>query len=317
LFAFIIKCNKANYDRDRIITSTSQYKTLSNMQSEGQQDGKAKEQLEPSAIARDQYFSSASNLEARIAIHKYGTNPEPWFNWLPTRLFSTSGPVNITDKHVLEVGAGTGELWNNVSPGVTRSLTLTDFSPAMCDRLRSREFIPGKQTFAGHERRVEVKQCNAADLPFADASFDVVVANHMLYHVDDPDKVLGEFARVARPGGSVVISLNGAKHMLELDELATGVLGRPASIIRTTARMTADNAQGLLQKHFDHVTAERFPGNLEVPVPEPVLAYLGSLGDPLSDEQESKLRGMIEKRIADDGGFRVQKDTVLFTARVY
>ena len=67
-------------------------------------------------------------------------------------------------------------------------LTLVDSSPAMCAQLRE---IPGAQ----------VEQCDAAALPFADASFDAVIANHMLYHVDDPAAVVHEFDRVLRPGG--------------------------------------------------------------------------------------------------------------------
>jgi ubiquinone/menaquinone biosynthesis C-methylase UbiE len=297
---------------------------LFNMQSQHQHQGKKDEgeykRLEPSTHARGQYFSSTSNLEARIAIHQYSTNPEPWFSWLCARLLSpSSGAICFRDGHVLEVGAGTGELWNHVSPSLTRSLTLTDFSPAMCDRLQTREFLQGTLSESDCDdarERVEVKQCDAADLPFPNGIFDVVIANHMLYHVDDPDKVLAEFIRVLKPGGTVVISLNGANHMVELHELATRALGRSLSIIETTARMTADNAQELLKKRFDCVTAERFPGNIHVPLPEPVIAYLESLsGEPFTDEQGNKLRAMIGNRIAEDGYFTVQKDTVLFTAR--
>ncbi|WP_239163194.1 class I SAM-dependent methyltransferase [Paractinoplanes rishiriensis] len=64
-------------------------------------------------------------------------------------------------------------------------LTLTDFSPAMCGRLRS---VPDAR----------VVRCDAARLPLGAASFGTVVANHMLYHLDDPDAALAEFARVLR-----------------------------------------------------------------------------------------------------------------------
>jgi len=38
-------------------------------------------------------------------------------------------------------------------------------------------------------------------IPYNDASFDVVIANHMLYHVPDLPKALAEIRRVLRPGG--------------------------------------------------------------------------------------------------------------------
>jgi ubiquinone/menaquinone biosynthesis C-methylase UbiE len=46
---------------------------------------------------------------------------------------------------------------------------------------------------------------DAQHLPFADASFDTVVANAMLHHVESPTRVLREMVRVRRPGGRLVI----------------------------------------------------------------------------------------------------------------
>ncbi|MEU9511955.1 class I SAM-dependent methyltransferase [Micromonospora sp. NPDC048169] len=129
-----------------------------------------------SARATSQYATTTGNLTARMALHSYGTNPHGWFGWLGERL-----PLG---GDVLEVGAGTGELWQRVShPG---RLILTDFSPAMCARLRE---VPG----AG------VLRCDAARLPFRAGSVDAVIANSMLYHLDDPDAALRDFARVLRP----------------------------------------------------------------------------------------------------------------------
>ena len=87
----------------------------------------------PSAHAISQYATTTGNLTARIALHAYGTNPQDWFSWLDERL-PLAGDV-------LEVGAGTGKLWTHVDHiGRRLSLTLTDFSPAMCEQLRT---IPG------------------------------------------------------------------------------------------------------------------------------------------------------------------------------
>jgi SAM-dependent methyltransferase len=74
---------------------------------------------------------------------------------------------------VLEVGAGTGELWKHIDYSKAR-LTLVDFSPAMCEKMRE---LP----------KGDIHQCDATSLSFDDGSFDLVIVNHMLFHVDNPD----------------------------------------------------------------------------------------------------------------------------------
>ncbi|MCM1020568.1 class I SAM-dependent methyltransferase, partial [Micromonospora sp. XM-20-01] len=145
---------------------------------------------------------------------------ESWFSWVRHRLPRTGD--------LLEVGAGTGELWRQSDHENRDSLNLvlTDFSEAMCDELRT---VPG----------ATVRQCEAT-LPFGDASFDTVVANHMLYHVDNPEAALREFARVLRPSGRVFIALNGEDHLPELFDVGAAI-GRP-SMIKKQAKLRADAA---------------------------------------------------------------------------
>jgi SAM-dependent methyltransferase len=250
--------------------------------------------MEASKHAVSQYSNTSDKLAARVAILSYDSNPKNWYSWLEEHL--------VVAGDVLEVGGGTGELWRHIGYSKAR-LTLTDFSPAMCDQLRDLK-IPG----------ATIQQCDAAKLPFPDASFDLVIANHMLYHLDDPDSAIKEFARVLRPGGRLKTALNGREHIAELLELGLAI-GRPSQILNA-ARITAETGPEHLAKHFEHVTAEPFPGDFVVPTSEPVLAYLGSWGDErLSSEQEASVRAVIELKTAADGNFRIRKDMVLLSAR--
>lgn len=250
----------------------------------------------PSSRAVQQYSSTTRNLTARISLHAYGTNTQDWFSWLSERL-PLSGEV-------LEAGAGTGKLWTRVdhqSRGLR--LTLTDFSPAMCERLRG---IPG----------AHVRQCDAADLPFTAGSFDTVVANHMLYHLDDPDAGLREFARVLRPGGRLAVAVNGRDHLAELTAIGPAI-GRPDLTLSTANNdVTAETGPALVARHFNAVAVERYPCDLEVPAADPVLAYLTSFTDePLTPRQQSAARDFVQARIDAHGSYHVRKDTVLITAK--
>lgn len=64
-----------------------------------------------------------------------------------------------------------------------------DVSP---DGLRANPFLSGATLADG------------ADLPFADASFDLVTANMVLEHLGEPDAVFAEVARILKPGGRFV-----------------------------------------------------------------------------------------------------------------
>ena len=159
-----------------------------------------------------------------------------------------------------------------------------------------------------------VKQCDATALPFEDQAFDCVIANHMLYHLEDPDVALKEFQRVLRPEGRLFVSLNGRNHMKEINEVAS-IVGRPGLVLRK-AEIVAENGREYLERHFADVKMYPFPGDLEIPCSEPVLAYLDSLDDgPMMTEQRDAAAQLIEGRIANDGCFRIQKHVVLFTAR--
>jgi ubiquinone/menaquinone biosynthesis C-methylase UbiE len=243
--------------------------------------------------AISQYEDKSDRLAARLAIHKYSSNAQGWFDWLASR-------ISVANKDVLEIGAGTGLLWQYLDHGSAR-LTLTDFATAMVEQLR---MVKG----------ANVQQCDATNLPFADQSFDLIIANHMLYHVDSPDVALAEFSRALRPGGQLVICLNGRDHLQELLELGEAV-GRTSKIL-DNASITAETAPAFIKRKFVDLQAVPSPGNFEVPNPSPVLAYLNSWAEEgISAEQEALVRKIIYEKIDKDGVFRIKKSMIMFTAR--
>jgi ubiquinone/menaquinone biosynthesis C-methylase UbiE len=94
----------------------------------------------------------------------------------------------------LEIGAGTGLDLPHFADAVTE-LVLTEPDPHMAKRLRDAvgDARPG--------RPAEVVEAPAESLPFEDASFDTVVSGLVMCTVSDPERSIGEVARVLRPGG--------------------------------------------------------------------------------------------------------------------
>jgi phosphatidylethanolamine/phosphatidyl-N-methylethanolamine N-methyltransferase len=98
-------------------------------------------------------------------------------------------------ERVLEVGVGTGI---NL-PLYPRNCTVTgiDFSSSMLEKARER-------AARKDIRNVRLLQMDAADLKFADDSFDIVYAPYLISVVPDPVRVAREMRRVCRPGGRII-----------------------------------------------------------------------------------------------------------------
>ena len=97
---------------------------------------------------------------------------------------------------LLEVGVGTG-LNADLYPSYS-AVTGIDLSSSMLEKARERIARKGV-------RNVRLLQMDAANLKFADDSFDIVYAPYVISVVPDPVAVTREMRRVCRPGGRIVI----------------------------------------------------------------------------------------------------------------
>src|SRR6185295_13404084 len=95
---------------------------------------------------------------------------------------------------VLDVAAGNG----NVTLAAARrwcDVVSTDYVPALLER--------GRERAKAEHLTVEFREADAEALPFADASFDVVVSTFGVMFTPDQDKAAGELARVCKPRGKI------------------------------------------------------------------------------------------------------------------
>lgn len=250
-------------------------------------------------------YGQSEKLAARARLHQaYSHDDQPWFSFVATNMDLVPG-----DK-VLDIGCGPGWFWagagDAVPPGL--HLTLADLSPGMVEeataRCRGLDFAS-----------VEGVVSDAAALPFADASFDKVIAMHMLYHVPDQAAAIAEMHRVLKPGGTLGVTTNDRDNLGALYALATAFGGDgtdPAGVA-----FGFDRAEQLLSSRFGNVERRQNPGRLRITEPEDVFMALTSYppGEGAPDAQLSDFRSRIADAFAaGQGVLEAQKHIALFRA---
>ena len=256
---------------------------------------------------RDKQYRDPANLNARIALHaRFARSDEPWFPWLAKRVAWPEGG------DVVEVGCGPGLLWTSIAPLLPHlRLTLTDLSEGMLDAARAA--VDPLESID----LVETRACDARDLPFPDAAFDVVVANHMLYHVPDPALAVAEFARVLRPGGVLLAATNGPDNLDVIADISRQVFGS-SSIDFVDRRFGRSSGGRILGTSFDDVAWHHHSGVVVCDDPDAVIAYIrsASTGQEADDSQLAALTEAVHERFRADGGVvTMSTDRGCFVAR--
>lgn len=166
---------------------------------------------------------------------------------------------------------------------------------------------------------------DATALPFAAESFDVVLAPHMLYHVDDRTAAATELRRVLRPRGRCVVVTNGANHIGSLRHLVEAAARRstPEWEMRdpATQAFSLENGGAQLRAAFDHVECIRPRDAASVRLTDAKVAadYVASVGHHYEAQLDcpwrdivDAVREAVQRRIDRDGAFVVAGDTGAF-----
>ena len=255
------------------------------------------------AYLRSAQYGTTDKLAARQNLHtRYTTAVRRWFPWLVDQVSWQAGPV-------VEVGCGSGHLWDEGRPPVDGPITLTDLSAGMV------EAAVDRATSAGYA--VEGRVAAAERLPIADGIAAHVIANHMLYHVPHPPDAVAELARVARDDAVVVVATNGAGHFRQTKELEHEVFASRV-VDRTVEAFGLENGGPMLERSFASVELLRYPDTLRVTDPADVMAYMCSY-PPVEDAtpaQLTELRRLVDAAFVAGGGeLAITKDVGLFLCR--
>lgn len=246
-------------------------------------------------------YKNAKNLNDRICLHeKYSTNSQGWFNWLFEKIDFSK--VN----RLLELGCGNGKLWQENKIDLrNREIFLSDISEGMVDEVRNK---------LGSDFNCIV--ADAEKIPFKDAYFDSVIANHVLFYLNDLNQGLKEISRVLKSNGVLYCSTYGSRHMKEITDIVQNFDSR----INLSNHSLYDvfgleNGESILKQYFTSVQRMDYQDSLEITESKPLIDYIMSchgnqneiLGPRLSEFKE-----YIEELLQNDGKIVVTKQAGLF-----
>lgn len=249
-------------------------------------------------------YKNAKNLNDRISLHeKYSTNKLGWFNWLFNQIdFSR---VN----RLLELGCGNGKLWQENRIDLrNREIFLSDISEGMVEEVRNK---------LGTDFNCIV--ADAEKIPFKDSYFDSIIANHVLFYLNDLNLGLKEIDRVLKSDGILYCSTYGKNHMKEITEIVQNFDSRISLSNHSLYDIFGlENGESILKEYFFNIQRMDYKDSLEITESKPLIDYIMSchgnqneiLGPRLNEFKE-----YIEELLENNGKIVVTKQAGLFICK--
>ena len=259
-----------------------------------------KNPLSDRETVRNQY-QTAEKLNTRFSIHsKYSTNPQGFGNWIASHY-----PI-WEEMSVLELGCGTGDMWAGKQEIIDRCsrFVLSDASPGMLRKA---------QETLHDVHGIDYRVIDIQEIPFEDQTFDLVIANMMLYHVPDLFRGLREVKRVLKKGGTFACATYGENGMMAY--LYRLFADYPVRYQINTS-FTLQNGEEKLKTFFPDVQRLLYEDTLEVTNADDMADYIFSLAG-MTDLQKiprEEVRAVLQKNMPDSV-LHVPKEYGMFIAR--
>lgn len=214
-------------------------------------------------------YLNASNISARISLHQmYSTGRPGWFQWIYDNCRI------CRNMNILELGCGSGTFWtvnlDKLPPDI--NVTITDISEGMIRDAKRNITNSGLSQY-----NFSYNTTDCCNIPYPNNSFDIVIANHVLFYCNPVTKAVNEIHRVLKSGGRLICSTYSSRHMQEINQLVSDFDSRIVlSADRLYTIFGLDNGCQLLNNDFKQIEKKIYKDSLIVDKAEPLIEYIMS-----------------------------------------
>lgn len=249
-----------------------------------------------------QQFSNDKNLALRIEFYKkYTTNKYKFADWLFDKYHFKE------NMSILELGCGNGSHWENRIEKLPKGckLILSDFSDGMLSLVRKK--------YSAYEN-VFFRKIDIQSIPYADNSFDMVIANHMLFHVPDLNKALLEVRRVLKKNCCFYSATDGNGGMRPFLHEAIKQYDSKSEAFTEKLPFNLQNGSEILSKYFTAVERFDYKNVLAITKTGDLMEWLKSTSSisGFSEENLTNLYQYFEDIRIKEGAINIPRETGIF-----
>jgi len=262
------------------------------------------------ALSETQY-STSSKYEARIYLNKkFKTAKTSKYEWIFNRF-----PKKENLK-VLELGCGTGLFWlaNRKNIKDSWEITVSDYSEGMLEAAQS--------SLSRLNKNFKYEVIDAENINLSDNTFDVILANNMLYHIQNRDEAIKNIHRVLKKDGLFIASTMGKNDLSELHNYLYEFLkARKPGFRFKEFKFSMDNGIEQLSKYFDNITVEKYGNSLEIDEAEPIVNYYLSFNgmhngmDVLPQKFAEEFKEYLQNIIAKEKTIKAAREEGMFVCK--
>lgn len=252
-------------------------------------------------------YQTANRLQTRMDMYdKFSVNKSGWHQWF----FDHLG--NQPNVKVLEVGCGDGSLWKRNLQRIPESwkITLTDLSVGMLEEAKGNL----------NDHRIKFMTADIQALPFHDEEFDIVIANHMLYHVSDIPLALAEVKRVMKSDAVFYASTMSKSHLKEIEEIVTTFDGTIQVLDPIMERFCMENGDKMLSNYFSKIKQMQFVDQLVVNEVQPLVSYITSTPmnarQVLTGNKLGQFNSYLQTKLEREEHLYITKDLGFFSSKI-